>query len=210
MIDSASDGHHIPYAKALAETVDEPILIVPEIFDGINCKQIIVDSSFANLGRIEKFPGYLKWLNEINKIIQSEHPDVIHFLFCDIFYFFMGIGMEKLCASRGSVATIHSAHAGKIRYLTRKLMAKKFSRVVVHTQALKNIMNNFGINNVTKIEYPALTNLFKISRDEALFRLGIKVPENSKVLLALGNTAEYKGLDILLFLCCGYCAKLCE
>ena len=44
----------------------------------------------------KKLLEYYKWTKEVKGIIKTEKPNVVHFLYGDVFYKYFGLGLEGL------------------------------------------------------------------------------------------------------------------
>ena len=195
LIETASGGHHDYYASALQGAADETVYILPEKIDGLSSKQIIIDSSFANK---KSFTGYIAWLWKIRRVVKAEKPDVIHFLYGDIFYRNFGLSLKHTCAGRPCVVTCHHIRRSKLHDISLRKISRSINAFVVHTESLKEDLEAIGLGNVEQITYPEFMNIKRINKNEALSALGIKAHDEDKILLALGGTRDDKGLDILL------------
>ena len=192
LVDSARGGHDESYIRALTETQFECVAVVPENFDSLDCKQVI-------LKKLPGFRKYITWLNEIEKIAQTESPDIIHFTYGDAFYRYAGTGIKNIFRGYKKILTFHAGRGDFVRFYFRKLMAEKFNRVVVHTDAMFNALKNLSVNNIIKIDYPGeMTNRLKISKLEALKRLNISIDKGTKLLIFVGEFRKDRGLDDLL------------
>lgn len=195
LIETASGGHHDYYASALQKAADETVYIVPEKIEGIASKQIVIDSGFAMK---KSFWGYLAWLGKIHRVVKAENPDVIHFLYGDIFYRNFGLGLKYACTGKHSIMTCHHIRRSRLHDFSLRRIAHRLKALVVHTESLKNDLDAMGLVNAVQIDYPEFMEIACIPRDEALAELGIAVQDGDRVLLALGGTRRDKGLDILL------------
>lgn len=200
LIDPIMYAHHVPYFEGLAKNLSKlntVLGIVPEGFVTDACKLIHI-----SLYKEKMIPGgtyinaYIHWINKVYKIIEKENPDIVHFLYGDIFYRYFGIGIRK-SDNYKLIITLHQIRRSKLRDISIKKICHKASHVVVHTDKLRNDLKKMDIRNAEKIEYPYFSNEMNISKTEARKVLNIDIKEN-KMLLALGSTRYDKGLDILL------------
>ena len=194
-IDTALGGHHDYYAKTLEKAADEAVYIVPQKIVSLGSKQIIVDSGFV---KRKSYAGYLAWLAKIRRIVRAEKPDLLHFLYGDVFYRYFAVGLKRACYGRPCVVTCHHVRRSRLYDFTLKRLLRAASVLVVHTDSLKNDMEALCTCNVEHVEYPAMMDIVECSQAEALSRLGLRVNDGEKVLLALGGIRHDKGLDVLL------------
>lgn len=195
LIETNSKGHHDYYASALQKAANETVYVLPEKIGSIASRQIVIDSAFADK---KSFWGYAVWLGKIRRIVKAENPDVVHFLYGDIFYRNFGLGIKYACAGKPCIMTCHHIRRSRLHDFSLKRIARRLNALVVHTASLKDDLDALGLKNTVQITYPELMAINIIPRDEALSELGIAVNDGEKVLLSLGGTRRDKGLDILL------------
>lgn len=193
-VDIETGGHHQTYLKALMDIHGkENVLVLPEKIEGINAKQYVFrKTDFFN----KKLPDYYKWIKEVKGIIKTEKPDVIHFLYGDVFYKYFGLGLEGLKKKYKVINTIHALKKGKIGIVSLKRIMHLTSIGVVHTDAIFNEVKDAGIENIVHIEYPHFSTGYDIDKTRARKYYGLS--ENTFVLGCIGGTRYDKGLDILL------------
>lgn len=193
-VDIETDGHHQTYLKALMDiSGKENVLVLPEKIEGLNVKQYVFrKTDFFN----KKLPEYDKWIREVKGIIKVEKPDVVHFLYGDVFYKYFGLGLEGLKKKYKVVNTIHALKKGKIGIISLKRIMHLSSVGIVHTDAILNEVKDAGIENIVHIEYPYFSIGYDI--DKAGARKYYGLTENVFVLGCIGGTRYDKGLDILL------------
>ena len=191
-IDLTLSGHHGIYLNTLIENNNnELVLIAPINNFNFKCKQYNPTFNYKNRGITE----YLKLIIYINKIAKKEKPNIIHFLYGDIFYRYLGLGLWIL-NKYNIIMTFHQIRRSKLRDVSIRRICKKITYGIVHTKSLKDTMKDIGIKNIEHIEYPQLDNLLDISKEDARKKLNINT--TSPILLAIGATRIDKGLDILL------------
>lgn len=196
-VDCLSDGHHISYLEEISkiENIEFEFILpieLPELSErGIN--QHIVNYDVKQRSR--KYD--LKWIRRVKKVLEEVSPDIVHFLYGDIFYGTFGLGLFGLSKYK-TVVTFHVVKNDKKHKWCMKFVSKIVDTCVVHTDKLKNQLNGWKLKNVQQIEYPCFFPLVDVDKRnvEARHRLGI--PKDRIVFSALGATREYKGLDILL------------
>lgn len=184
------DGHHLYYLNKLVEGNEEAKLVVPKKVDGIpDDRQYIVGYPSSN----RKFFVYRKWLNEVYAVIKKEKPDIVHFLYGDIFYRFFGFGLKK---KHKTIVTFHQVRRGKLRDVSLKHIFRCISLGIVHTTGLLQELKAIGIRNIAQIEYPNFTmNRTQTAQESKEF---FSLPEGKRVIGAIGGTRHDKGLDMLL------------
>lgn len=196
-VDAILDGHHIAYMSALANynSLKESCIIVPEKVEACDCKQYYYPKFTIEKG----FLHYLKWLLYVRKIAKQENADIIHFLYGDLFYKYLGVGL-KIFKKYKTVITFHQFRREGIKGGIKDIIFKKIMNSidygVVHTELLLNDIKKLGIENIEHIEYPKFDNCANISKQAALNHF--KIPNNTLVLGFIGIIYDYKGLDLLL------------
>ncbi len=157
-------GHHQTYLKALMDiSGKENVLVLPEKIEGLNAKQYVFrKTDFFN----KKLLEYYKWTKEVKGIIKTEKPNVVHFLYGDVFYKYFGLGLEGLKKKYKVINTIHALKKGKIGIVSLKRVMHLSSIGVVHTDAIFNEVKDAGIENVVHIEYPHFSTGYDIDKVE--------------------------------------------
>lgn len=188
------DGHHLDYIKTLTSIKKiEPLVVLDAASSDISAKQIVLsDCVFGSKSLME----HLRWIRKIKKILNVEKPDVVHFVWGDSFYRFLGIGFHSICKRYNTIITFHQVRKSCLHQLSLRIYGKLFDRVVVHTSSLKKYLSSLGISNCVHIEYPNFRTGIPCPRTFAQKKLGFS--SESPVLLCLGGTRRDKGLDILL------------
>lgn len=193
MIDTKSNGHHESYINSLIKANEESQIVA------------CVNSEMRLSGRTVKYTisscdniaSYFKTIYRIKQIAEYEKPDIIHFLYGDDIYQSFGIGLRALKMRFPLIVTCHQRRSSAIRNISIRRIARNSTKLVVHTLDMKNGLNKLGIQNVVQIDYPQFSDTEKVSKNNSLYKLGVK-NTNAPVLLALGGTRWDKGLDILL------------
>jgi glycosyltransferase involved in cell wall biosynthesis len=192
-VDILMKGHHAPYFKSVIKNSDyEIVLCAPEKIEDTNIRQIIVKTFIF---RTKNPIKYWRWIKEIRDIAETEKPDVIHFLYGDLFYRFFGLGLSKF-KSYKIVITFHQIKKSFLRDISIKKIFSQINTGIVHTDTLLNQLHDIGIKNAKQTENPHYYDFENITRQDAIKTLGLN--EDVPVLLAIGGTSYYKGLDILL------------
>lgn len=192
------EGHHRSYFYAIVRTLinkygkESIVTLTPEKCDEIDCKQRYI--SDINWGT-KSFIEYYKLIRTVIKIASEENPDYIHIQCGDNFYRFFGIGFSEL-KKYNPIITFHHMRRSKLRDISLRRIFSKIFCGVVHTEALKQMLNEMGIRNVEHIEYPQFHKQNLIDAKNAKITLGLKI--DKPVLLSIGATREDKGLGVLL------------
>ena len=190
-VDILLDGHHMSYLKTLVKEHPDSILILPERVNELGHKQYILDSHM-----LYKHPlKYIKWMLSVKRIAEKEAVDVIHFLYGDVFYRYFGFGL-KLIKNIKIIGTFHQIRRSNIKDISLKRIFRNINIGIVHTDSLRDDLNNIGINNICQIEYAQFNDLSKVNSIEAKRKLNL--PKDVKIISAIGGTRGDKGLDILL------------
>lgn len=190
-IDVELSGHHMSYLRELVKNNEDSILIVPQKIDEFTNKQYILESNMLHKHPIK----YLKWIYNVEKILQKESIDVVHFVYGDVFYRYFGTGISRI-KNRKILVTFHQIRRGKLRDKSIKRIFKIIDIGVVHTKSLIKDLNELNIKNIEHIEYPQFNDLSKFNKEEACRLLNL--PKNKPIIACIGFTSHYKGLDILL------------
>lgn len=180
LVDNASDGHHVAYAKTLFSIEEtENTLVFPEGIEGA------IPLPKAKLSGLHPL-SYLQFVRRVKKIAKEEKVDIVHFLDGNPLVNYWGVGLSWLKRYRG-VITYHLHFRGKWKDFGHKRLAK-LAVSVVHTEKLKNTFETLYGGEVRHIEYP----------DFLRREVSPKQKTDETVLLALGQTRYEKGLDLLL------------
>lgn len=191
-IDVSLSGHHSLYLRTLVNnSTDQIVLLIPRIDDTIHCKQYLLNFT----GKLKNYFYYRKWYKRIIKIVQKEQPEIIHFLYGDVFYRFFGLGLGKF-KSYNTIITFHHVRHSKLHNISMKYIYKNINYGVVHTKILEKQLHAINIQNVIHIEYPKFNNLPPLIKKDA--KDYFNLPKDVPILAAIGGTREDKGLDILL------------
>lgn len=195
LIETAMSGHHLPYLRALMDCSNDVAVVTPIIDDAIKAADNKVYAiPFSESKTIWR---YIKWLRQVKKIVDSTDPDVIHLVYGDSIYKFMGIGLRYMRRKHKCIVTCHQIRHSRLRDIGIKMLARSVNAVVVHTSELTKELQALGINNVFHVEYPHFGDECIQSCEYARGKLGIAL-DDDPVLLALGGTRYDKGLDMLL------------
>lgn len=184
-------GHRVGYLKTLVENCKHSIALLPENSDEVECKQVIMKSGFDKL---QDYKSYLKWIREISELAEREKVDFIHFLCGDVLYRYWGLGLSKI--KKMKIVTFHHMKFDFVRSISIKQIFRRIECGVVHTESLNKSLQELSINNSVKIEYPVFNKKLDIKKEIARVSLGL--PQDARVMVTLGGTQRYKGIDILL------------
>jgi len=191
-VDTSITGHHIPYMSSLisANTEADFVLITPEKISNLVCKQYV-----CNKFKSKDPFAYIMWMREVCKIVKKENPNIVHFLYGDVFYRYFGVCLSMLKRYK-TIVTLHWARTKKIEVFSTKRLCKKVSQVVVHSEYIKHLFEQeYNIHNVCHIEYPQF-NSIKCDKKQACDFWGIS--DKITTIACIGNTRYDKGLDLLL------------
>lgn len=173
LIDFSREGHHKIYQESLLKIKYLELLIFEESF------------SFKK----DKFKIFKKML----KAIYLEKDEDIHYLTLDFLYKYPLL--KRINKNRIVVGTLHKEPNSFFKKILLKNFSKKITKIIVHSEFIKNKLNEIGIYNVQVIEYPSFYDYSKLKKEN--LRKQEKVEEKI-VISCLGGTRFDKGLDILL------------
>lgn len=190
-IDTAIVGHHEKYLRQLLGSKNEPVVVLPTKLEGLQCKQYVYKNQE---GRKRRISVYLKWIQEIKKIIKKEEPDIVHFLTGDYFNRYFGIGLKGICNTK-ILMTYHWIKKGWLQTLALRAVSHYADAIVVHSEYLKDEVLQKRISNVAYINYPMLEKVYKgYKESKEYWGFELDIP----VIACIGNTRYDKGLDICL------------
>lgn len=173
LIDTSVEGHHSIYQKKLLE-IKNTELFIKEIKLGLK-------------------ENKLKFFEKILEIIEIEKKADVHYLTLDFLYKYPLI--KKLNKNRIVLGTLHKEPNTLLKKLLLKNFSKKISKIIVHSEFIRDELKKIGVDNVEVIEYPSFYDYSQLNKEN------LKTKENLKdkiVLSCLGGTRFDKGLDILL------------
>ena len=192
-IDTAIDGHHLTYLSALIKGADnDHVLILPEKVESRGVKQYVCTDKDSSEQRT--FQSYCNWMKQIKAIVKKEKPDVVHFLYGDVFYRYFGYGLGALKGIK-TIITLHWARTGILQKISTKMICSQVDVAVVHSSYIKTLISGYGANNVVHIEYPQF-NTNMVTKEDACGYWGIST--EIPTIACIGHTRQDKGLDILL------------
>lgn len=191
-VDNSIDGHHLSYLSALIEAnPGESVFITPQRVEGLGCRQHVYSVKESKKRTIRT---YLLWLRQVLSFVQQEKPDIVHFLYGDVFYRFFGIGLSMFKKYR-RVVTFHWAKDSLPGKISTRMICRSIDNAVVHSAYFQEMFRRFGIFNVTHIEYPQFHGgLVSKEKACAFWDISPEIP----TIACVGHTREDKGLDILL------------
>lgn len=194
-IDISLDGHRGGYLKELlninlSQNYEICVLLPGKLaLDGINQFQIK-----SGYDKKRTLVTYIKFINEIKKIVIQNKIDIVHFLCGDALYRFFGLKLSSLKCR--VIVTYHHVVLKPLKKISIKRIFKKSSAGVVHTEEIYNMLNKNSIENVCLVDYPMLD---KISTKKVLeAKKYYNLPLNIPILGCIGGTSSYKGLDFLI------------
>lgn len=189
-VDISLNGHRLGYMKALTHDVDS-IALIPYYTEDLNCEQEVISSSFVS----RRSPySYIQFLLEINRVACERNVDIVHILCGDAFYRFFGIGL--FLVKKPIVMTFHHMQFTTIKKIAIRSIFNNIYCGIVHTEYLYAHLCSLGVHNSVLVDYPLLNEKLSISKKEA--RMYFNLPQDKIILVTLGGTQHYKGLDILL------------
>ena len=193
-VDVILNGHHKPYLKGLLNDPlndMEKVLLIPKDEENFGVKKYEYQKQYD----YRKVCDYHQWLSEVRNVIKNEKPDIIHLLYGDVLYRHFAIGLNFLKGEK-AIVTFHQFRRNHIVDISLKRLFSKISYGVVHTRYLEKGLNGIDIQNVKHIEYPQLYDLKTKTKEQACqyWKLNPNIP----VFGVIGETQDYKGLDILL------------
>lgn len=193
-IDVALTGHHVPYLRGLLDdkdNKDDKVLLIPATKENFGVRTYNYKQEYD----YRKINDYLHWIGEVKRIVEKENPEIIHFVYGDVFYRHFSLGLNYFYKNK-VIITFHQFRRNPIIDVSLKMIFRKIYCGVVHTSYNTNELNGIGIYNVVHIEYPQLYDIALKELNEAKVKLGLKT--GIPVLTVLGETTAYKGLDVLL------------
>lgn len=190
-IDNSITGHHLVYLSSLVNGIDcESVLVLPESVE-LNCRQYVYKTHESAKRDLQTFK---KWVREIYEIAKIEKPDIVHFLYGDVFYRFFGSGLNLFKKYR-TILTMHWAKDSFWGRLSTKIISSKVDYMVVHSKYIQNLFVQSGIQNACHIEYPQFNTFFIDSHDARKY---YELVDDIPVIACIGGTRKDKGIDILL------------
>lgn len=190
-VDISLGGHRLGYLNTLLKCENECYAYIPYECSDVIGNTIVDSSGFCN---DRNFINYIKFLYSIKKVVRENKIDIIHFLCGDALYRFFGTFLKIMHCP--IIITYHHVQFNRIRNYSLKKLFKYSKYGVVHTSDLKKSIENIGIQNVKQIEYPVFNRTIQETMMESRKYFGL--PEDKLVIVAIGATSKYKGLDILL------------
>lgn len=197
-VDTGIAGHHLAYLRSLTNNTSyESVAIIPQSVNELSCKQYIVELNHISNKRFSKLFSVIeriKWILEIKRIATLENPDIIHFLYGDIFYSLAGLGLNLLSKYK-IVLTIHWLRNNFDSVKRLKVISKHANKIVVHSKYFTDYLIERGINNTYWIEYPCFNTEVV---EKSLARDRLSIDQKVKVITCFGSQRYDKGLDIIL------------
>ena len=143
------------------------------------------------------FLSVVKYYIALRKQLQAVPPNnIAHLLYADLYYKIPFVSSRLLHRNK-TIVTMHSCPNGRVKHWLMKNFCKRVDAVVVHSEYIKQQLENMGLTNVHLIDYPSFYDYSTIgSRDEVRRKFGFS--QHDIVLSALGGIRKDKGLDILL------------
>ena len=188
-------GHRRIYMEWLAKTPEiEFYCYAPENIG-------VEDSHFFRCEEsndLKSLKTYLKWISGIKKIVKEKKIDIVHVLDTDSIMRFFGLGFEN-GKSVKYIFTYHHFFEGSFRKVSYRMISGKKNRTsVVHTESVRDSLNDYGIKNVELCQYPAFQFERIDAKDAVLCKEKWGVPKNIPTIGIVGGMNRYK--NILEFL----------
>lgn len=176
LVDNSNDGHHKIYQDTLNNIENTKILNNIMKFEDVS-------NNF--------YKAYIQRKNFLKKVDEEiKEKSIVHFLYLDSIYKCPFISKFLYENKNVYIATLHWIPQDFIRKVMLKKFAKKLKLIIVHSEYLKEKLNDIGIKNVICIDYPSF-----IEKSSCLVE---KNKNTEKInLVCLGGTRIDKGLDIL-------------
>lgn len=194
LIDVSLNGHHIPFLEAILRSCEsyERFLILPR-----NNHDFKVDAFYTENTQTT-FKSYRKWIDEIYGILSTIKPDIIHFVFGDVFYKYFGFGLSRIRNITENI--IVSFHQVKPQYIARFSERRIFKNIkfgTITNDYCLNLLKKHRINNIFTIDYPELYDFSQI-KDKEYICSKYDIPTDNKIFCFVGILSKYKGIDLML------------
>lgn len=193
-VDTFTDGHHRAYMKGLCGNMNfEFVFAIPHKVPNLpnDVKQYEVPYDIKKRG----FINDIHWIRKIHLLVKREKPDIVHFLYGDLWYRYFGFGLNIFKRYK-TVVTFHVVPEDIKHQLSVKCISQITDACVVHTDKLLEQFEGWGIKNAVHVEYPCFFPIMDLSPKIVKKDLGI--PTDAVVFGCLGGTRKYKGLDFIL------------
>lgn len=175
LCDNSKEGHHYIYQKTLENINNTRVLNYEIKFCDIKTNIWLA---------YKERKSFIKYINK-----NSKEDSVISLLYLDPLYKCPLIS-RFFDENKKYVGTLHWVPNNFLYKKLLKKICKKLQYIIVHSEYLKNELNNIGIKNVIHIDYPS----FLEEKKKSAFRV-----KNDKIILScLGGTRHDKGLDLLI------------
>lgn len=194
LVDTSIEGHHPTYLQSLIHAAGNRVIVcAPDGGEGL----------FPSIERYYSIPKagkslkrYLSLLVLLRRIVKQEKPDVLHFVYGDAFYRFGGLGMRWIPCKK--IITCHQfRHRSKTAIHIYRHLSRLSEQIVVHTDELMKTAKGYGLKHVVHVEYPQFNLCSAMNQATARAKLGIP-HDGVPLILSLGGTRYFKGLDLLL------------
>ena len=163
--------------------------IYRKVLDEINNTIIINDVQKFKILSENPLRAYKERLDYINRIPKKE---IMHFLHLDVFYMFPNLFRKLKLNNLKIIGTLHWYPSSMIKSKLLKKSSKYIDTIVVHSQYIRNKLNELGIYNVEVIDYPAFY------PKEIEINKNINRKDNDYIkILCIGATRFDKGIDIV-------------
>ncbi|MGE6567071.1 glycosyltransferase [Shewanella vesiculosa] len=210
LVDPFSTGHHIDYATNVIKSAIKSNMSITLICNSnmsnalgdLVDKVIVVELNVQGRFLFREL-SKIKYIKEIEKLINVENPKIVHFLYADRFYRALNLLCTKTSISY--YATCHwfymlsefsESNISKIlamfeRFCIRKLVSKQW-RILTHSnEGSKRLLCDTSF----VIDYPVEQPVFVENNIVEEFRKKLRVPSDAIILLCFGGTRFDKGAD---------------
>lgn len=141
---------------------------------------------FRLIDRIKLLKKFLK--------TNSNEKEIYHILFGDTF-FYIPIFFKLYKKNKKIIMTLHNVSKNKLKRSLVKSFSKKINKIIVHSEFLKEELNNIGIKNVKIVNYPSFFSYQDFNKEK--IKKEINIQNNKLIISLLGGTRKDKGYEIL-------------
>lgn len=192
-IDISIKGHRLGYLRALANCVNDFVLLLPDDTANIGLPYIPIKSGFDKKRSLK---NYLRFVKEIQDLIRSKEITAVHFLCGDALYKFFGFGLRSLDVP--TLVTFHHMVFKMVKAISIKRIFKNIDFGIIHTSHLFTELLNRDIKNAVHIEYPVFNKIIDTTIEDSRAYFNLPNSKETPIISVMGGTQYYKGLDILL------------
>lgn len=190
-IENDITGHRVSHLRAFESLSHENYLMIPESPRESTMRWVPYPKQFAEN---RKFKTYLQFIRYIGDTVRQNRIGLVHFLDADSILRYFGIGLWRIPCP--ILMTFHKTTCSFLRNLAFRRMFRIARYGVVHTRSSAQYLADLGIKNRVHIEYPMLEPMSQYTVAQA--REHFALIQDSFVIGALGSTAAYKRMDVLI------------